>query len=857
MLAAGTAVGPYHILAPLGAGGMGEVYRARDGRLGRDVALKVIPARFASDPDRIRRFEREARAAGALSHPNVCAVFDVGTHEGSPFVVMELLEGGSLRSRLDEGPVPARKALDWVAQAARGLAAAHEKGIVHRDLKPENLFLTLDGRVKVLDFGLAKLTRPEDVDVSCTTAGSVPPTATGAILGTAGYMAPEQVRGEPADHRADLFALGAILYELLTGSRAFPGAAFHDMAYRIVNEDPPPLDASGRTLPAGCEAIVRRSLEKMPAERFQSALDLAFALESVSSPAASPGRAPGDTARGPSRRRWLAPVALGLAALGFGYLAGTVGRSRPGPGPAAPSYQRLTVERGRILSARFAVGGGSVVYAAAWGGRPVALFEIRPGQTTSRPIGVAGANLLSVARDGTMAITLGQERFTGWATYGTLAEVSLPGGEPRRILDGVLSADWTPDGRALAISHDAGDKGRLELPAGRVLHETSGRLGWVRVSPSGEWVAFVENPVAPDTRGSVVVVDLQGRVAARSEEWNAVLGAAWSADGREAWFCASQDGAVSELRALTPDGPQRLVQRFPGYMVLHDVAPDGRVLLAREHMVAGIRGRPSPREEERELGWLDWSTAYDLSPDGRTLLFDEQGLGGGTYYAACLRGTDGSTPVRLGEGHGCSLSPDGRTVLVIHFGVPNRLMLMPTGVGPTVTLPRGTVEKYLGAQWLPGGRRFVFLGAEPGRPWRTWLQDTGGGPPRPVTPEGIVGTHVSPDGRRVAVTDGDTGLLVAALDGGEPVRVADLRPDEIVLGWTPDGRALFLGEKGTSMAVSRIDVGTGRREPSGRFEVNDPAGACVWNAHLTPDGAGYVYSYLRWADELYLVEGVE
>jgi len=343
MLAAGTMLGPYKVLAPLGAGGMGEVYRARDTRLGRDVALKVIPAELARSPDRIKRFEQEARAAGALNHPNVCAIFDIGTHDGSPFVVMELLEGESLRSRLNQGPIPARKAIDWAAQAAHGLAAAHEKGIVHRDLKPENLFLTKDGRVKVLDFGLAKLTQPEVFAPSGEPPVSVVSSETGAILGTAGYMAPEQVRGEPADQRADLFALGSILYELLAGKRAFAGVTFVEASYRILSEDPPPLNASGRAIAPGLEAIMRRCLEKSPEERFQSARDLAFGLESVSEIA--PGstlraQTQGDRTRARSRRGYLAAALLAVALLSAGTVFLVVRKAKE---PAEPGHERREI----------------------------------------------------------------------------------------------------------------------------------------------------------------------------------------------------------------------------------------------------------------------------------------------------------------------------------------------------------------------------------------------------------------------------------------------------------------------------------------------------------------------------------
>ncbi len=297
-LAAGTRLGPYEILAPLGAGGMGEVYRAKDPRLEREVAIKVLPSSFSQDPDRLRRFEQEAKAAGVLNHPNITAVYDVGSQDGAPYVVSELLEGETLRARLAGGAFTPRKALGHALQIAHGLAAAHEKGIVHRDLKPENIFVTRDGRVKILDFGLAKLTQPEDStrpQTDLPTVGSEP----GVALGTLGYMSPEQVRGKPADPRSDIFSFGAILYEMLSGKRAFHGDSAADTMSAILKEDPPDLSATNRQIPPGLERIVRHCLEKNPEERFHSAHDLAFDLEAlsdVSAPALAPGARP--SARG-------------------------------------------------------------------------------------------------------------------------------------------------------------------------------------------------------------------------------------------------------------------------------------------------------------------------------------------------------------------------------------------------------------------------------------------------------------------------------------------------------------------------------------------------------------------------------
>jgi eukaryotic-like serine/threonine-protein kinase len=299
-LATDVRLGPYEIVAPLGAGGMGEVYRARDERLGREVAVKVLPADSSSDPDRLRRFQQEAKAAGALNHPNLVAVFDTGQHEGSPYVVFELLDGVTLRQRLGGGPLPARKAVDYAVQIAQGLAAAHEKGIVHRDLKPENLFVTRDGRVKILDFGLAKLRPALDPDAP-RKEGDSTATGAGVVLGTIGYMSPEQVRGEPADPRSDVFALGSVLYEMLSGRRPFSGETAAEVMTAILKEDPPEL--AKPDVPAGLERVVRRCLEKRPEERFQSARDIGFAMEAASG-AASIQRP----------RGWLGPIAAALVA---------------------------------------------------------------------------------------------------------------------------------------------------------------------------------------------------------------------------------------------------------------------------------------------------------------------------------------------------------------------------------------------------------------------------------------------------------------------------------------------------------------------------------------------------------------
>jgi serine/threonine protein kinase len=304
-IAAGTKFGPYEILAPVGAGGMGEVYRARDARLGREVAIKILPEGFTQHPDRLRRFEQEARVVATLNHPNILAIHDIGAEGGAPYLVTELLDGEPLREKMKAGALPVRRALEYAHGIAQGLAAAHEKGIVHRDLKPENVFVTRDGRVKILDFGLAKLARTESgaegalLDSPTMDQGTTP----GVVLGTVGYMAPEQVRGQAADHRSDIFALGAMLYEMVAGARAFHRETSAETMTAILRDDPPEF-AEGHRIPPGLERIVRRCLEKAPEQRFQSARDLAFALEAVSGVSTSTAAVPA------WRRRWRWPSAL-------------------------------------------------------------------------------------------------------------------------------------------------------------------------------------------------------------------------------------------------------------------------------------------------------------------------------------------------------------------------------------------------------------------------------------------------------------------------------------------------------------------------------------------------------------------
>jgi serine/threonine protein kinase len=861
-LSPGTRLGPYEIIAPLGAGGMGEVYRAKDTRLGREVAVKVLPPAYAQDPDRLRRFEQEARAAGSLNHPNILTIHDVGTHEGSLYVVSELLEGETLRDRLGRGPLPARKVREFALQICSGLGAAHDKGIVHRDLKPENLFLTNDGRVKILDFGLAKLVQAEASAAGADTATNAALTAVGAVLGTAGYMAPEQVRGEPSDHRLDLFTFGAILYEMLTGRRAFQGGSAVESMSAILKDDPTDALEAVPGAPPALVRIVRRSLEKSPQKRFQSAHDLAFALEDVLAPSLTATTIATPVLARPRPRLMPAVVALvGLAALAGAYFAG----SRSATAPSL-SFQRLTYRHGAIVSARFAPEARTILFSAAWEAGPVELFSTRSESSESRSLGVPGAELLAVSSGGEMALLRRGGALLDWHyRLGVLAQVPLAGGAPRDILEGVRFADWAPDGAAMAVVRVVQGRFRIEFPIGKVLYETPDNIGGMRLSPKGDQVAFAERPPGFGANWSVAVVDRNGKKKVLSSGWPGaeLLWLAWPPAGEEVWFASGISGGDT-LRAVSLAGRVRTLARFPVSFQLLDVSRDGRVLANRVNWRGGFMGVAPGETTERDLSWLDASEIDDLSHDGKTLLITEYGEAGGSgRWSVYLRKTDGSPAVRLGDGQAFALSPDAKWVATLRRGSPPQLVLLPTGPGPPVVLENGSVRDYLAADWLPDGKRILFAGVEPGHGARCYLQDIVGGPPRPVAPEGVtirLGQHsISPDGAGFAAMNSQGQVSLYPVEGGEPRPLLGLKPGDAPLRWSADERALFVLRKtGLPAKIFRVEVTTGRSELWKDILPSDPAGIIeLYSLQLAADETSYYYSYIRTLSDLYLIEGLK
>jgi hypothetical protein len=851
-LSPGTRVGPYEIVAGLGAGGMGEVYRAKDTRLQREVAVKVLAAGVA-DPERLRRFETEARAAGALSHPAVLALYDVGTHEGAPYIVSELLEGETLRDKLREGAMPVRRALELSFQLAHGLAAAHEKGVIHRDLKPENLFVTRDGRIKILDFGIAKLRVNGDGAAPQTLTNG---TATGALLGTPGYMAPEQVRGKPADHRSDIFAFGAILHEMLSGRRAFHKDTPVETGYAILNDEAPPLPAG---VPPVVERVARRCLEKAPEDRFQSARDLAFALEAVS---VTTGPTLAGAMPAPPRRRWKRPwlyVALGLG------LIVVLANLRDHEERADPTFHRLTFRRGVVDEARFAPDGRTVLYSASFDTKLPELYSAHPDRPESRALGLVRASLAAVARNGEMLIVQYPDDDAKGDVKPVLSQAPMDGGAPRPLLEDVQIADWAPDG-TYAVARFTGGRTRIEYPAGEVVYETAGVVRSLRVSPDGEDVAFVEWGASGDDAGVVKRVGRAGDVEDLTERWGSVEGVAWAPDGHEVWFTAGLESDRA-LRAVSLRGRLRVVSRFPGRWVLRDIAPDGRVLIADDEIRSGIMVSPAGEHGEKDLSWFDGSVAADISADGQTVLFregSEPAYRGGDW-ATYLRKTDGSPAVRLGDGFACSLSRDGKWALTIRGrGTPEaQIVLLPTGPGVPRPLPRDHVSPNM-AFFMPKGDEIVVVGIEEGRGYRVFVRALSGEPSRPLLPEAlrIYGAAFSSKGDRVAIgLPEGVDVYPTRGDAFEPRGLGGGEPFDGPLRWSEDDEWLYVLRKRKDdrgpLIVDRIRVADGERNRV--FTIEPPPSYWAKGLRIapTPHGIGYVYSYMEGRSELFLVDGLQ
>jgi len=853
----GTKVGRYEILSFIGAGGMGQVYRANDAQLGRDVAIKLLPSSFVENAQVVARFQQEARALGLLNHPNLVTVYDFGTFEDSFYIVLELLEGMTLRARLRVEPIPPKRAVNQALQIARGMAAAHDRGIIHRDLKPENVFLCKDGRLKILDFGLARMTPQLDAigagEESPTLVGMTLP---GSVLGTVGYMAPEQLRAEVADARTDVFAFGVILFEMITGRQPFVGTTPAETLSRILKDDPDDFGSIGVSVPRGVEVIVRRCLEKRKEDRFQSAHDLALAIEAVSGST--------DTFSLPlniwrSKARRVRPFLLGAAALiATAFLGAFVWQNVKPSEP--PSFRQLTFRRGDVSGARFAPD-GSIVYSASWEGRGYELYAARADSVDSRPLGIGSRHLLAVSRSGNIALLVKDRD-----QIGTLATMPLAGSAPREIADRVQEADWSPDGTQLAVTRRIGRTYQLEYPVGTLLYKSETRIYHLRVSPDGRSVAFNLRHARLGKEYALMIVSA-GAPPKQVGTWNQTRGLAWTPDGKKIVLASADGNGATNLYSVSLSGGTRLLSRFDGFIKLHDVAPSGDVLLTRDDYREGIMARGPGASRESDLSWFDGSGTSDISPDGRFLLMSEFGEAGGPRYSVFIRPTNGDPAVRLSDGYGVSLSPDGNSALTIVPGNPARLTIVPLGAGQTRTLARGDVEDYEFASWLPDGRTIVFNGRTAKGGIRLYKQnigqDVGHGLPAALGEPGVrlalASRPASPDGATLVAHCEDGAICLLAADGKSPARKLPLEPGFKPIAWSADGREIFVYQDATIPApLYRFNLATNALRLERELMPADPTGVSrILDVVTTPDGSAYAYGAMRNLSMLFTTRGLK
>jgi serine/threonine protein kinase len=857
----GTQAGPYEIVASIGRGGMGQVYRARDTRLGREVALKILPNEFSTDQERLKYFEQEARAASGLNHPNIVTIYDIGQSEAGSYISMELVDGLTLRQLLKEGLLPAKKLLNIACQVADGLARAHAAGIVHRDLKPENLMVRKDGLVKILDFGVAKLVQESPNEGSGTsTIGARTPLAT--ILGTAGYMSPEQVRGQSVGFRSDQFSFGSILYEMSTGKRAFHRDTDVETLSAIINDEPESVgQLSPRALPQ-LRWIIERCLAKEAEDRYAATIDLARDLATLRDHLAeltAHDTLHVDAAKQKAKSfRVRAALTVGVAIAAFaGALVLQRGES------SEPSFQQLTFANRVVTGANFAPDGKNVIYSMNSNENISEIFTTRLGSPGSRSLNLSNAGIFDVSPTGEMAIA--KDCVLNWGNcIGTLALAPLSGGAPKDVLPNVHAADWGPDGKTLAVAQFSNGMDSLQYPIGHSLYETLGWIGDIRVSPQNDAIAFLDHPVLGHSGGSVVLLELAGNRKTLSTGWTGVGGLIWARNGKEIWFTGSRNRAgAASLYGISRTGHERQVLPSPRNMGVRDISHEGRLLLINGTARAGMVGMRPGEMKERDLSWFDYSTVADLSADGQSVLFYEWSAGVDGKVVAFWRSTDGADAVRLGDGKPLALSPDKKWALALRETSPAQLVLLPTSSGKERLVPRGTISEFLSwAAFSPDSQKFYFAAVEGGKHKRTYVQDIHGGMPEPITSQGFVGTALSPDGELLAVVGKYGGLYNYSLKDqeAEPL-VNGFEDDDTILGWAGDNDTLFVRAAGDMrLTIFKVHVKKGARILWRDLKPPHPAGLVgiavdPGQVRVTPNG-GYAYTYWTFPSELYALDGV-
>lgn len=862
-LTSGTRLGPYEIQSPLGAGGMGEVYRALDTRLDRSVAIKILPQHLSSSPDLKQRFDREARAISSLNHPRICTLHDTGQQGGIDYLVMEFLEGQSLAERLRKGPLPLKECLKIGIEVCDALEAAHRAGIIHRDLKPGNIMLTKNG-AKLMDFGLAKAAMTNLAPASAPLLSAArtmteatplsPLTSAGMIVGTIQYMAPEQIEGKEADARSDLFALGAVLYEMASGKRPFEGKSQLSLATAILEKDPEPLRALKPVTPPAFERVVTTCLAKNPDDRFQSAHDVRLELGwiakelpelTVSGAAARPSR---------TSRPFLpwtitaAAIVLAVVALLF------AGREVP-----APRYTNISHREGTLTGARFSHDGQTIVYSGQWEDDPTQISVARVGSPESRPLGIPSAEVEAISSDDELGVFLGCDLIFYLTCGGTLATVNLAGGSPRTLTENVAQADWHPDGKRFVISAKSPEGPRLEFPPGHVIYQqAAGWFGHPRFSPDGSMIAFENHPIDGNDDGEVDLIDMDGKRSVLFPESNSVEGLAWTPDGKELWFAAAtrNSGWADTIYAIKPGGKLRTVLTSPSIR-LFDISKDGKVLLSRETWRRQLRGLFAGDKAEHAYSWSDETQATAISSDGRFISFYE---GGDVYglakdFQAYYRATDGSPAIRLGVGT-LAMAPNAKWVVLAsnHRDPRLPLQIQSLGAGQSRDLPTPGLVAFDRIRWCADGQQIVYEAQTEQGGWNVYRQMIAGGSPQLLAANSKNSyPTLSTDGKIAALRQRGQGIALYPTDGGKPFPLKGASNNEYpVLFPTGNKSLLVLEPTANEQILTLIDLASGRRQPWKRFPSEAHSDDQLFVA--TPDLKYYAYPLPRDSSVLYVVE---
>ncbi len=851
-LSNGERLGSYVVLGPIDSGGMGEVYRGCDTRLDREVAIKILPESFASQPDRLRWFERESKMLAALSHPNILAIFDVGEQGGVPYIVTELLNGQTLRECCRSGALPRRTVVEYGVQIAKGLAAAHGKNVVHCDLKPENIFITNDNQLKILDFGLAKPAAHDRRENETTASAAAETETIETVVGTASYMSPEHVRRVAIDARSDIFSLGAILYELLFGELAFRRSTPIETMNAILKDEPARLSDPNPCVPPGWDCILRRCLEKNPERRFQSASDLGFAVEKLAEQPSAPVPQKDIFA-------WGGPISSLAAAVALLVVGGLLGWwIATHLHRADPTFRQLVFGRGYIGSARFTPDGESVVYGAAFGGRPRQMFLTRLDGESSRHMGLPPADILGISQHGEMAISLDRNNFYNWMTKGILAVAPLSGGAPHALLADVCDGDIAADGKSVAIVRCSGTMQTLEFPVDNVLFSTNGWIGAPRISPAGDAIAFLEHPLLGDDRGYVSIVDMHGNAKRLTGEWAGEDGLAWSAIDNQVWFTSSSHTEQQSLRAVNRSGQQRIILSSVTELSLRDIGKNGDVLLTSMRVSTDLAMGHRGAKSLHSLDVADENAGiHGITDDGKAAALVYSGTAGGQDYKTYVARDDTSEPVLLGDGDPTGISPDGQWVIALVPSDPSKYILYPTGAGESRRFDISPIRMVKGVtSWSHDSSRVVFTGAEPGKPPRVYLLNPATGATRAITPEETSDPLITPDGKSVLVKDKSKAYSIYSVEGGETKRAIGISTTDLPIQWDALSGHVYVWDRILPARIYRLDPNTGKREFWLEIAPADPSGLLYGNIFISPDGQSFAYHFRKVLTNLFVSHGL-